>query len=44
MALKEAILETLSCMLSENSEIRKVAEDRNKALEVAEGKHDKNFR
>lgn len=37
MALKDAILETLSCMLSVNSDLRKVAEERNKALEVTEG-------
>lgn len=37
MALKDAILETLSCMLSGNNELRKIAEERKKALEVAEG-------
>lgn len=39
MALKDAIIQSLSCMLSSNSDIRKLAEERNKALEVTEGKY-----
>lgn len=37
MALREAILQSLSCMLSANSDIRKVAEERMNALEVTDG-------
>lgn len=37
MALREAILQSLSCMLSSHTEIRKLAEDRMKALEVTDG-------
>lgn len=37
-ALKSAVLEIISCMLSDSAEIRKIAEERNKALEMTEGK------
>ncbi|XP_018331557.1 importin-9 isoform X2 [Agrilus planipennis] len=36
MALKTALLEILSCMLSPDAELRRLAEERNKALEVTE--------
>ncbi|KAF5288381.1 hypothetical protein FQA39_LY15471 [Lamprigera yunnana] len=36
MALKDALLEIISCMLSSNTELRGVAEERRKALEVTE--------
>lgn len=39
MALKDAIVQCLSCMLSSDNEIRKLSEERNKALEVTEGKY-----
>lgn len=35
-ALKQAILEIISCMLSPNSDIRKLAEERKKAVELVE--------
>lgn len=38
MALREAILQSLSCMLSANTDIRKLAEERMNALEVTDGK------
>ncbi|KAF5285289.1 hypothetical protein FQR65_LT13279 [Abscondita terminalis] len=36
MALKDALLEIISCMLSPNTDLRGVAEERKKALEVTE--------
>lgn len=40
LALREAILQSLSCMLSSSLDIRKLAEERMKALEVTDGKYD----
>ena len=37
MDLKEAILQTLSCILSDEKEVRMLAEERQKALEVTDG-------